>query len=292
MARNLRLGRMSFIVLLIGGPPAHAADEVAVFSVEVYGESPACCPDCGLRPWLHETNDAIVDQFDEWSADLLWDVTWQWKDEQVDPQDWVDDDECADTWCHDDASPYGADAADVAFAMSHGGSVCWNSGAGSDFHFVAGSDDHGVCNIDANVDMRFGDDDDDLEMVFVFACHSLDDCSYANGAFETSDPTRLHGDDLRLYGGFRGKEYDSPWRVVEVADFVALSREDFVGLNWLAFLTETIGLDQCPAVVTWGTSINDATDFYIGGGFADRFNNTPHQSKRHFTVAGCTSADS
>lgn len=252
-----------------------------------------CCPDCTAVPWLHQTNDAIADKFDEWTDDLVWDVVWQWKDEQVDPQDWVDDDECEanPNWGADGVSPYGADAADVAFTLSHGSSECWNDNTGWNFKFITGSNDHGVCHIDADQDMRFGDDDDDLEMVFSFACHSLDDCAYANGAFNIVGD-RLHGDDLRLYGGFRGTAYDSPWRVGEVADFVALSREDFVGLNWLAYLTETAGYDQCPAVVTWGTSINDATDFYMGGGFSDRFNNTPHQYKRHFTVAGCNSAES
>ena len=77
IAPTRSFGTLSLLLLLASVSPAQAADEVAVFSVELYGEPPMCCPDCTAVPWLHQTNDVIADKFDEWTDDLVWDVVWQ-----------------------------------------------------------------------------------------------------------------------------------------------------------------------------------------------------------------------
>ncbi len=280
-----------FLVLLSS---ALALDEMHTYAVEAFGPDPECCSSCGLIPWSIDASNAVDNVFDDFIADSDWDTSRTYSNEAVDPQDWTDADEDPD-FGNDADDPWGADAADVAFLFTHGSSDCSSDGVGDELSVVMGAYNGDgtyadACSPDSNGEWRFGDDQEDLEIVVMNACHTADTCAVENGAFAFSTGTDLHGDDLRLYLGFHGISYSSPGSAGEVQAFASTSLNNGVGTHWL---TERVyfGIlgndDQCPVAIAWGTDGADALGFINNGGFGDRTNNTPHEVRRRMWIDGC-----
>ena len=272
----------------------HAADEMHTFAVEEFGPDPECCESCGVIPWSIDASVMVYDDFGDFIDDSNWDVARYSHNAAVDPEDWIDDDEDA-SFGDDNVDPWGADSSDVAFIFTHGTSGCWSDGTGTNISFEMGAyNDEGsysdMCSPESDNEWRFGDDSDDLEIVVNDACHGADTCAWDNGAFTLTNTTGLRGTDLRTYLGFHGVGYSSPGTPGEMHAYVTTSRTSGIGSHWL---TERVWIgifgndDQCPVAITWGESSSDVIAFHSNGGFADRTNPTPHDTKTRVFIDGC-----
>ena len=279
-------------------PHAMALDEMHTYGVEAFGADPECCDACGVIPWSIDASDKVFDDFSDFIDDSDWDVARSNNNAAVDPEDWIDDDEDP-SFGDDNVDPWGADSADVAFIFTHGTSDCFSDGTGDQLSFVMGVfNDEGtysdMCSPDSNGEWRFGDDSDDLEIVVNDACHGADTCAWDNGAFSLTNTTGLRGTDLRMYLGFHGVGYSSPGTPGEMNAYVTTSLTSGIGSHWLSERV-WIGIlgndDQCPVAITFGTTTTDATSFHNSGGFADRFNNTPHAVHRRVFIDDCDPAE-
>ncbi len=270
--------------------PAAAVDEVATYGVENWD---TCCASCGWMPWNIDASEAVFDVFAGWISEGKWDYAYEFQNGAVDGIDWTDFEER--DWGKDDDAPYGADASDVAFMFSHGGSNCWSGGGSPEKMWFVSGDISGQepdleCRPDSDDAWQFGDDDDDLEIVVMNSCHSADTCAWNGGAFSLLYADRLHGADLRAYMGFHGVMYNYPWSNDVMDTYVSTSRLNGLGSHWLAELWEDSifdDADQCPVSIIWGITDQNVIDYHTGGGFGDRDNPTPHQSKRRVFMSGC-----
>jgi hypothetical protein len=277
--------------LWLGNAGAASAEEEAVgFGIDEFTSS-----DCS---WVGAVD---LSHSQEW-ADLLDDIfaaegfaqTTRWVDAGVDGRDFSDVTKQL-SYGDDDEDDNGADHADIALLVTHGGHI--HSAGGYYSEFLMGDDGEGAgdgflsCVPNTRDDFLLGDGGShDVEVAIAVACQSAHKDVWDDGAYFD---VRVRDGSFNTWLGFHGNSYDGSTDVNRFEDYLENSFWNGLGDNWLDELYRNPwGSDneQCPTAVVFCETETDCDHQFDWGGFSDRFEVGTSDTKslsKIFYLGGC-----
>lgn len=179
----------------------------------------------------------------------------------------------------------GADSADVVYVYSHGGARCESNHR---YSHVKMGDDSGTCSLRyGNPDLNTRNDvlwgNTDVDWMIIDSCKSAEECVFNPGGYDKIGTTGLVG-----LLGFHGCSFDGYAHSSKIGTFVANSRYDGLGDNWVDGLTTFYsGDDECATAVIYGSSGSQRDYVYNNAGFQDRKSNTTNTGNELYYVDNC-----
>jgi hypothetical protein len=271
-----------------GARPASAQDEAVGFGVDEFTSGD--CDWVGATDLNHSAEWA--DLVDDIFADEGFGQTTKWIDGGVDGRDFTDVSKEID-FGDDDDDDNGADHADVALLVTHGGHV--HDAGGYYSEFLMGDEGEGddwlSCVPNTREHFLLGNGGaDDAEIAILAACQSAHYDVWTDGGYFD---VRLRDGTFNTWLGFHGNSYDGSEDRNHFENYLEDSFSNGVGDNWLDELYRNPwGSDneQCPTAVIFCETENDCiTQFYFGG-FQDRFKVGTSDTKslsKIFYFGGC-----
>jgi hypothetical protein len=281
------------LALCLGDPGAVRAEEEAVgFGIDEFSSGSNYCGGLVVASDLNHSAE-WVDHLDDIFAAEGWAQTTPWVDGGVDGRDWSDVLE-ETTYGFDDDDNSGADHADIALLVTHGGHT---HGAGGNYSYfmmgdnATGADPDESCFPDTRDHFRLGNDgDNDAEVAIMVSCqsahhdvwtdHGYDGVMNSDGGFST-------------WLGFHGNSYDGTTDRNRFEDYLNDSFSNGLADNWIDELYRNpIGGDnsQCPTAVIFCGTVDNCNDQHTWGGFEDRFEVGSTEIKtlsKYFYLGGC-----
>lgn len=264
--------------------PGHALaeKEATLYYVDNHSGAGACGG--GNFTWADDTAEYLRDSFNLWNFAQVSLYSNAW----LDFRDIADQDE--DPAGRDAVDPAGIDSADVGFIYSHGfRSAC--DGVDHDFSGIQMGDNNTTCGVrygryNNGNDAWFGDED--LNILIVDTCHSVDRCVWDDFAYTNTS------DNMGALLGFHGISYDSSKHTDHMEDFVDSSRYNGLGDNWVSMLTDLrpgSNNDECATAVVYGATRADINFIFDRGGLDDWKTVTGDRSVFWY-IKGCNPAGS
>lgn len=274
--------------------PARSEDEAVGFGADEFTSS-AC-------EWV----DAVdLNHSAEW-AETLRDVfaaegfaqATQWIDGGLDGRDWTDPSQATDEYDQfggDDDDNHGADHADVALLVTHGGHEHDYPG-GYYSEFLMGDDGEGADNYLSCVPntrdhfLLGNGGSHDLEIAIIASCQGAHHDVWEDGGYFQ---VRQRDGSFNTWLGFHGNSHDSSSDANRFEDYLEDSFSNGLGDNWLDELYHNPwGPDdeQCPTAIVFCEDERDCDTQFDWGGFEDRFKVGTSDSKtlsKIFYLGGC-----